>query len=395
MNKIVMLVSLLLAANATWANSYEDGVLYRQQGNFSAAATAFRSLIKQEPKNLLALEQLATMESWQNNFEASISVWRQYIAIAPESATGYRGLARVLYWQGNTTTSLQELELALQREPNHIETLILQGDVLLADGRPAAARQIYLQAQALKGSDAELQQKISRAVAPKLWRLDTGLIADHYSRNRGAENNLYAQLGYKATETSTLYARVDRGYSFREVDYGLSIGGYFKPTDQLVLHTELGITPDETDFRAKKSALVNSEWLLSPYLHPLLGLKYARYTVGSTTGAVKTITPGLRVNIAPASVELRYSDNDNVDSTNTQIVQAKINIEREGYNPYILYSSGKEALPPLLAAEVRVIGVGSVFDLNPLWSVRIDVSREKRKDAYVHDALGVGMSYRF
>ena len=394
-NQKTLLIALLVSANATWANSYEDGVLYRQQNNFSAAASAFRSVVKQEPKNLLALEQLATMESWQNNYDASISVWRQYTAIAPESATGYRGLARVLYWQGNKTAALQELEKALQREPNHIETLVLQGDVLLADGRPAEARRVYLQAQTLKGSDAELEQKISRAVAPALWRLDTGVIADHYSRTRGAENSLYAQVGYKASKTSTVYARVDRGYSFREVDYGISVGGYFKPTDQLVLQTEFGITPDETDFRAKTSALINSEWLLNPHFQPLLGLKYARYTVAGTSGAVKTLTPGLRVNIVPASIELRHSTTENVDSTKTQIVQAKVNIERGGYTPYILYSSGKEALPPLLAAKVSLVGIGSVFNLNPLWSVRVDFSQERRKKAYVHDALGVGISYHF
>ena len=395
MTQKMILIALLVSANATWANSYEEGASYRQQGNFSAAANAFRSVIKQEPKNLLALEQLATMESWQNNFDASISVWRQYIEVAPEAATGHRGLARVLYWQGKHEAALQALVAALKKEPNHADTLILQGDILLADARPAEARQTYLQAQAIKGVDTELTQKISRAIAPTQWRLDTGLIADHYSRTRGAENSMYAQLSYKHNKNSTLYARIDRGYSFREVDYGLSAGGYFQPIPKLALHAEINATPDQVDFRAKTTALMNSEWLLNPHLQPLLGLKYARYTTGTKTGEVKTITPGLRVNIAPTSIELRYSTSDNIDRTKTHIAQAKINIERDGYSPYILYASGKEALPPLLIAKVDIIGVGSVFNINPLWSVRVDYSQEKRQFAYIHDSLGVGMSYRF
>jgi YaiO family outer membrane protein len=336
------------------------------------------------------------MESWQNNFDRSITVWQQYISLAPEATTGHIGLARVLYWQGKHEAALQALAIALKKEPNYADTLILQGDILLADGRTAQARQTYLQAQAIKGVDTELTQKISRAIAPTQWRLDTGIIADHYSRTRGTENSMYAQLSYKHTKNSTLYARIDRGYSFREVDYGLSAGGYFLPTPTLALHTEVGTTLDSANFKAKTTGFVNAEWLLNAYVQPLLGLKYAHYnTVGTATGSVKTITSGVRVNFAPASLELRYNTSDNIDKTKTHISQAKLTIEREGYTPYILYASGKEALPPLLVAKVDIIGVGSVFNINPLWSVRVDYSQEKRQFAYTHDALGVGMSYKF
>lgn len=395
MNKTGLLAMLLLAANTAYAATYEEGVAYRQQGNLTAAASAFRDVVNKEPSNLLALEQLATMEGWLNHFDAAIVVWRQYIAVAPTSATGRMGLARVLYWQGKREEALQELDLALKSESNDAEILTLKGDVLLADNRPTEARRVYLQAQALKGSDVELEQKIARAIAPALWRIDAGVIADRYSRARGAENSMYSQLGYKTSATTTVYARIDRGYSFREVDYGLTVGGYMQPTSWLALNAELGTTPDEADFRAKNTALLNSEWLLTPYLQPLLGVKYARYTIGATTGSVTTITPGVRVNIAPATIELRYSSSDNVDNNTTHVAQAKLSVAREGYTPYIIYSTGKETLPPLALANVRVMGVGSVFDLNTLWSVRVDLSRENRKHSYVHDAFGLGLAYRF
>jgi len=395
MNKAAMLTVLLLAANTAGAASYQDGVSYRQQSNFSAAASAFRDVVSKEPSNLLALEQLATMEGWLNQFDAAIVVWQQYIALAPASVTGHMGLARVLYWKGEHDKALQSLDLALKQEANNAEILTLKGDVLLADNRSVEARRVYLQAQALKGGDVELEKKIARAIVPALWRIDAGVIADRYSATRGAENSMYTQLGYKTSATTTVFARIDRGYSFREVDYGLSVGGYIQPLSWLALNAEVGTTPDEADFRAKTTALLNGELLMNPLIQPLLGLKYARYTVGATTGAVTTITPGVRVNIAPASVELRYSASDNVDNSKTHVVQAKITVEREGYTPYIVYSSGKEALPPLALADVRVTGIGSVFDLSPVWSVRVDISQEKRKHSYDHDAFGLGLAYRF
>ena len=45
MNKAAMLTVLLLAANTAGAASYQEGVSYRQQSNFSAAASAFRDVV--------------------------------------------------------------------------------------------------------------------------------------------------------------------------------------------------------------------------------------------------------------------------------------------------------------------------------------------------------------
>lgn len=388
-------VAALLLGQPALAATYEDGLRLKQEQKLEAAAVAFRDVLQREPDDTRALEQLAIVQSWLNRYDDAIAAWHRLLALTPDAVEARIGLARVLYWKGERQSALRELDVALGSEPENVDALILEGDVLMADGQQRGARAAYLHAQARAPGDAEIAKKIDRAVVPKAWRFDIGTIADDYSRERDIEGSAYAQLGYQPSPGATWYLRGDRYDNFGAIDTGLSTGGYFRIAPWLLLHAEAGLTLGEADFRLEKQAILNGEFLFDGPVQPLLGYRYSRYEQTGNQGDVTTITPGVRLVGTGWNVELRYARSENLDDSTTSVSQAKLSLERERFTAYLLGADGEEATPPLAVAQIRVIAIGAAFKLNETLGVRVDFAHEDRKEVYIHNALGVGVSYRF
>lgn len=384
--------ALLLAAAHAQAASYEEGLRLKQQQQLASAATVFAEVAAREPANALAREQLAVVLGWQNRFDESIAAWQQAIALEPTKADYRIGLARVQYWKGQRSAALANLDAALKLAPQSAEAHKLKGDVLLADAQPAAARAAYATAQQLDPRDAELPGRIARAVSPRLWRLDAGFTYDDYDNFRGAENSRFVQLGRRVgTRGDVLYARYDGYDNFGSIDQGLTLGSYWLPHRQLLLNLEAGRTFGTANFRPETQFQVNAEWLAEAVLQPLLGFRYFDYDNGSVT----TITPGVRAQFEGSIVELRYGFTENIDGSNTGVFAARLTLPREGYAPYFAFTTGSESLPPQAKADITILGGGVVWDLSPVWGLRVDYSYEDRKNIYKHHALGGGLTYRF
>ncbi|MES2685075.1 MAG: YaiO family outer membrane beta-barrel protein [Pseudomonadota bacterium] len=384
--------ALTLLASQTMAASYEDGVRLKSQQQLVSAAEVFAEVAAREPGNVLAREQLAIVLGWQNRFDESVKVWGEAISLAPEKPDYRIGIGRVLYWKGDHANALQALDAALRLQPGNAEAIKLKGDVLLAQGKTAEARTAYREAQQINPQDAELAQRLERAVEPLRWRLDAGLGYDHYDNARKGESSRFAQLGRRIGRGGdVLYARYDGYNNFGSVDDGLTLGSYWLPHPKLLLNLEAGRTLGEANFRPETQLLVNGELLLDSPVQPLLGYRYFKYDNGTVT----TITPGLRALLPGAVAEARYGITDNIDGSTTGVFAARLSFEAEGYSPYLALTSGSEALPPQAKADILVLGGGAVFDLGPRWGVRVDYSFENRKDIYKHHNLGAGLTYRF
>lgn len=382
---------LLLAAQTT-AASYEDAVNLKNQQQLEAAATAFAEVAAREPRNALAREQLAIVLGWQSRFDESIAAWQQAIVLAPSKADYHLGLGRVYYWKGAHEAALQSLDTAQGLEPRNADVLKLKGDVLLAANRAGDARSAYQQAQQLAPNDAELPQRLARAVEPLLWRLDAGFTYDDYDNARGAENSRFVQLGRRIGRGGdVLYARYDGYDNFGSIDNGITLGTYWLPHPKLLLNIEAGRTLGTANFRPETQFQINGELLLDAIVQPLLGYRYFKYDNGTVT----TITPGLRAALPGAVAEVRYGITDNIDGSSTGVFAARLTLPREGYAPYLAFTRGKESLPPQAKAEITVLGGGVVWYLTPAWGARLDYSYEDRKDIYKHHAVGAGLTYRF
>ena len=63
--------------------------------------------------------------------------------------------------------------------------------------------------------------------------------------------------------------------------------------------------------------------------------------------------------------------------------------------PYLAISHGKEALPPQRSATLTTFAAGGVWNVTPVYAVRVDLSHENRHDFYRHNSIGAGLTVRF
>jgi len=391
MLRILTALACLVVGTAAHA-SYEEGLRLKQAQRLPEATAAFSEAVAREPGNVLALEQLAVVLGWQQRFAESIATWQRAIALAPGKADYHVGLARVQYWSGAREAALASLDRALHADPASAEAHALRGDVLLAEARPDEARASYTRAQALDPTNAELATKLARTTPPLLWRLDAGATYDRFTNERGSENSRFVQLGRRVgAGGDVVYARYEGFRSFGATDRAAVLGGYWLPHPQVLVQVEAGTALDAADFRPETLAMVNGEWLLPGPVQPLFGIRALQYDVGD----VRVLTPGLRVLAGPATAEARYGFTNNVDGSDTGILSLRLGLAQGRYAPYLAYTSGEEALPPLEKASLIIYGAGLVVDVDPRWALRVDYSHEDRQPLFTHRSIGSALTYRF
>lgn len=395
-----MAIGLAFASYDASAATYADAVKLKQQGKIAQAESAFSDLLKTTPNNVLAIEQLAVVQSWQDKFDDAIANFKRALEIDADYTPARIGLARVSYWKGQRTLALKEMERVLQEQPAVAENWVLQGDILLADTKYGEARTAYLKAQSLGNNSDTLIRKIEHAVAPKRWRIDAGYISDQFSDVRADGHSSYAQIGYTFANHTTLYVRAEEYFSFDSTDTGFTVGAYYSPHKSVLLNGEYYSNTGDANFRPNEQFTLVADFLFDETWQPLLGVRQATYDVfGSTTGEegdVTTITPGLRyVYDNHYAIEFRHARTDNIDDTTTSTNTVKLNMTFNDLAPYAFITDGEEGIPPLEVAEITIIGGGVVYKVNNSLSVRFDYSREDREDTYIYHAIGAGISYFF
>jgi tetratricopeptide (TPR) repeat protein len=362
------------------------------------AEEMFVRIIKAEPNNLAVIEQLAIVQSWQKKFDFSIDNFNKVLSI-DEHFTGARiGLARVLYWKGEYEFALSEIQQVINDQSNVSDHWILKGDILMADDKPIDARKSYLQAKRILGTqiDSSLESKINHAQPIRKWRLDAGYISDSYSADRVDGHSSYMQVGYNPADKITVYLRGEEYFSFDRTDTGVVFGTYFMPHESILVNGEYYANNNQVNFRPSKQISLNTDFIFNNVWQPLLNIRQAIYSINDgSNGDVTTITPGLRYINGNATFEFRHARSTNTNDTTTITNSLKLNMTYDSFTPYIFYTNGEEGIPPLAVAEISIIGAGAVFQLNNNMGLRIDLSREDRKNSYIYNALGAGISVYF
>ncbi len=393
---LAVMAAQIMAAPIVAAADLTTGLQLKNAGRLAEAEQEFLTVLAIEPNDVKALEQLAVVQSWQNKFDVSIASWRRLLSFTPDDVNARIGLARVLYWHNQRQASQQLLTEVTRAQPDNTSAWTLLGDVQLADGNISDARASYSHALRLNGgNDAELQKRIARAVPPKQWRFDAGIVADRFSQERSNENSEYLQLGYTTAGKTTWYGKWERYEQFGQTDQSVGVGVYFLPSTHWLFNVEWNNAGSDAHFRPQSQLGVNIDWLLNRRVQPLLSYRDGDYDSATSSGSVTTITPGLRVLFNNMNIELKHARTTNLDDSKTTVNSIKLNWDGEIYRPYLAYTTGEEATPPLAIAEIDVVSAGLVWSINAAWGARIDIAREDRKNTYQHDSLGFGVSYFF
>ena len=91
---LTVLPSLLTAA------SLDEALALKQDQRLPEAEAAFTAILADEPGNLRALGERATVRGWQRRYPEAIADWKAVLARDPNQADAHVGLARVLFWSG-------------------------------------------------------------------------------------------------------------------------------------------------------------------------------------------------------------------------------------------------------------------------------------------------------
>jgi YaiO family outer membrane protein len=397
-------IQLLALTLPVCAADYQKGLRLKTANQLEAAATEFGTLVKENPNNALAVEQLAIVSGWLARYDASIAHWQRLLVLQPKRDDARIGIARVRYWKGEHAEALKVLDDVLSRQPTAADALTLRGDVLLASNQFDAAKDAYTAAGRNGADKAEIAGKLAKIVPSRPWRLDAGFSQDRYDRTRGTEGSAFVQLGYQFSRTMSVYGRYENARQFGTVDDTVFVGGYWRAAPNLQLYGLVGSTAN-ANFRPTSQFLVGAEYLAFKRIQPLLSFGQSTYagspaTAGAAAsgkGNVGTITPGLRVSFPGiADVEYRYAISENINKSITQVSSLRINVDAgEKWAPYLAFYSGEEALPPQAPASFKTIALGATYTINSQWSLRADLSREDRANFYIRNTAGMGLSYLF
>ncbi len=383
-----LLLAFAVSASAAAHDRFSIGMKLKKERKLDAAEASFKQALTEEPDSEETLEQLATVQSWLKKYDDSIASWEQALRLAPRNAVLRVGLARVLYWKGDYETALRQLAVIQDRD---VDAVALEGDILAAAERPAAARKAYARALAMAPADKELSEKLARTQEPLRWRLDSGYSSEQFNRLRGTEYDVYAQLGFAFSKKGASWVRYDYQRQFELIDRTYLFGAAYRAAKQLLLLVDYSFTP-KNQIRSRYQVNAGAEIIL-PYLTPLLSYRRLNYADGS----IDTFTPGFRLQFAPwLNNEFRYGISSNLNATTTYGYQVRANFFiGEVLAPYLAFAHGKEAIPPLSAAVSDYYSAGVVWNIDRAWGMRVDYSYEDRKLFYIHHSIGSGLTVKF
>ncbi len=387
---------LLTASCSAWQAikpTLEDGIQLKREQKLAAAATVFRSILADEPQNVDAMVQLATVEGWQKNYDESLRWWEQAWALRPQDADIGIGFARVQYWKGANAQAEAILRRVLETAPKYPDALILMGDIQMASGSAGEARTFYLRAHEVDANAPGLAKKLANAAAPLRWRFDTGISADDYNQGRGqGEHSFFSQLGYKAHRRASVWVRHDQYNYFNQIDNSVGFGATVLVAKALAVTTELSFIP-RPEFQPKRKFHLSGDYVVHPQLTFSAGYRRWMYPFG----AVNMFTPGLRWQALPwLAAGLRYTVSRNIDKSVTGALQTQLDVQvDEQVMLYGGYSRGEENIPPQARAFFQAYSTGAIWNPHRRLGLRLDYSFERRPKFWNRHSIGPGVRVSF
>ncbi|MGQ0502324.1 MAG: YaiO family outer membrane beta-barrel protein [Panacagrimonas sp.] len=329
-------------------------------------------------------------------FDEAIVLWEELIAAAPGQRRYRLGLVRTLVTAGNTERARTELQAAkavpATAKSDAYNTLVAEGELLRAERRDKAADLAFQAAADLSGRNLRRASPPGRRDDARPWRLNVGGSADHFDNERGWENQLQFELGYRFSSDLQAYGVYEQHHRFEAVDDSFLVGVATILFDALGVRMDIGGTP-EAEFRPRTEGSVRLDWLGLDFVQPQLAYQVLDYS----SGQVSTLTPGVRLFPSSATVlDLQYSFTTEVDGSDTRIGGVRLGWKLgQRWRPTLSYYRGEEALPPQMRADFQRAGAGMTWVASREWQLRGDYAYEDRENAYVAHSLAVGIGVNF
>lgn len=393
-----MILALLMAAA-----TFEEGLQLKKQEKFAQAETVFAALVREQPQDLPALVQWATLLGWLGRFDESIAAWQRAVALKPLEPEYQVAIARVQYWKGEPQPARERLEQVIGKAPRDLDALALLGDVCTAQRDAACARAAYARARAIAPGDPELEKKLARTAAPLTARLDAGGTLDRYDTARDVEGSFFAQGSWQAAAPLVLSAGYEQLHQFGQVDHRLNLSGYLNPADALQLGARLAVSPGAKTI-ANWDAAFSAEQTVAAPVHVLVTVRHLDFSDNGVT----IVGPGVRLGCAAFSLLLsggpvfstvfatQFFGQGRLEWAASEAVALYAGYSRGGEAQHV---AGAAALPPgSPTTEIRTtsdVTAGALWQLQRAFALRLDYTHEHRQSTYTRNSLGSALTWKF
>lgn len=121
-----------------------------QSGEYELSKREYEAILRQDPKNIRAWQQLGTLYTWDEDWDEAINAYEKYLAEMPNDAEARMRYAQVLLWAGYPWEARDELESLLSDFDVPIDTyeagLVIYAQALNATGDKEQALQVFEEA---------------------------------------------------------------------------------------------------------------------------------------------------------------------------------------------------------------------------------------------------------
>lgn len=124
---------------------FAAGQLAESRGDFGAAETQYKDVIKSDKKHARALYRLGCVYSVQRKFPQAIATWKQYLKLTNESAFAYSNLAFTEELAGLPQQAEVDYQHGIAKDPTNEPCRVNFGMMLARHGRIGEA-ELQLQA---------------------------------------------------------------------------------------------------------------------------------------------------------------------------------------------------------------------------------------------------------
>jgi tetratricopeptide (TPR) repeat protein/peroxiredoxin len=128
----------------TWSNAWNNlGMLAAQRGESEAAVQSFEEAIRQNPSNVIAIDNLGNVYRQQKRWGEAQATLERTLKIDPDDVEANYSLGMVFAQQDDTERAYQYLQRALALRPGYPQALNNLGILFLRTRRPADAIETF------------------------------------------------------------------------------------------------------------------------------------------------------------------------------------------------------------------------------------------------------------
>jgi Tfp pilus assembly protein PilF len=116
------------------------GIAYGHLNEPARALDSFRTILRIDPQNAAAYQNIASIEVRRGNLAAARAALERALAIDPRSARAYTGLGAVQLREGQRSAAIDSWRRAVELDPADYDALFNLASELVNDGQLTAAR---------------------------------------------------------------------------------------------------------------------------------------------------------------------------------------------------------------------------------------------------------------